>query len=562
MTIYEDTNSKPLLDLLDRIDSGDMLLPDFQRNFVWEPSATQALIVSIANNYPAGSILRVRDRQRAFSSREFEGAPAARTDHTFLVLDGQQRLTSLYQAFYGVGDHRYYLDMRGLIDGNDFEDSIHYLRHNKSAVARRAEFTFQAQELIVPLAVLHRGSTGFSRWSAQVARTRQGEERDRLEDQLHEIEEKWINRIDQYVFPVVTLSAETEPAALCTIFETLNRTGVKLSVFELLTARFWSHDLRLRDLWEQARAEHPLISRFDVDPYYLLMAIALAGGQARSCKRGDVLNLTADTVIHWWPRVVKAMDRALTILVDDCWVLQPRWLPYATMLPPMAAALACVDDTRGAAVGAQREQIRRWFWCSVFSQAYENAPNTQSTRDVNELIAWFQDPQAQPPETVRSFRFNPNHLREVTPRQRSLYRATICLMLASGNAPLDFHTRAVLNHQLLDSSGIDDHHIFPDKFLADRGLESRQRDIVLNRCLIDRSTNQHISCLAPSTYMAELRDQPDFPMKLVLQSHLIPCEPESGLWADNFDTFQAQRQELIASAISKATTGVVAELAN
>ena len=122
--------------------------------------------------------------------------------------------------------------------------------------------------------------------------------------------------------------------------------------------------------------------------------------------------------------------------------------------------------------------------------------------------------------------------------------------------------RAVINHQLPESNGIDDHHIFPDKFLADRGLESRQRDIVLNRCLIDRSTNQHISCLTPSTYMAELSDQPDSPIQLVLQSHLIPCEPESGLWTDDFDTFQAQRQELIASAVSKATTGVVLELAN
>jgi hypothetical protein len=58
MTIYQDTNSKPLLDLLDRIRSGVMVLPDFQRDFVWEPSATQALIVSIANSYPAGSISR------------------------------------------------------------------------------------------------------------------------------------------------------------------------------------------------------------------------------------------------------------------------------------------------------------------------------------------------------------------------------------------------------------------------------------------------------------------------------------------------------------------------
>ena len=91
-----------LLDLLDRIHSGDMVLPDFQRDFVWEPSATKALIVSIAKNYPAASILRVRDRQRAFSSREFEGAPPPASEHTFRVLDGQQRLTSLYQAFYAV----------------------------------------------------------------------------------------------------------------------------------------------------------------------------------------------------------------------------------------------------------------------------------------------------------------------------------------------------------------------------------------------------------------------------------------------------------------------------
>ena len=173
MTIYEDTNSKPLLDLLDRIHSGDMVLPDFQRDFVWEPSATQALIVSIAKNYPAGSILRVRDRQRAFSSREFEGAPPPASEHTFLVLDGQQRLTSLYQAFYGVGDHRYYLNIRALIDGADFEDAIDYLRRTKGAVAKREAIEWQAEQLLMPLSTLHKGSTGFSKWASQVARTRQ-----------------------------------------------------------------------------------------------------------------------------------------------------------------------------------------------------------------------------------------------------------------------------------------------------------------------------------------------------------------------------------------------------
>ena len=339
---------------MDRIRTGDMVLPDFQRDSVWEPSATQALIVSIANNYSAGSILRVRDRQWAFSSREFEGAPAPTNEHTFLVLDGQQRLTSLYQAFYGVGDNRYYLDIRMLIDGAGFEDAIDYLRHSKSAVTRRAAFELQAL--------------------------------------------------------------------------------------------------------------------FDVDPYDVLMAIALASGKTPSCKRGDVLNFTAEQATSWWQPVIDGLALSLTILHDDCWVLPPKWLPFNTMLSPMAAALARFGAGKGVAVGAQREQIKRWFWCSAFSQAYEKSPNTQSGRDVGELIPWLSDPATAAPEHVRQFR-----------------------------------------------------------------------------------TNQRISCYAPSADMAELRDDPSFPMQAVLSSHLIPHVPESRQWSDDYERFLQQRHELVCEAISEMT---------
>src|SRR6266850_2055269 len=125
----ENTNPRALKDLLTEIHARTTALPDFQRDFVWEPGATQELIVSIANNYPAGSILRVRDAKRVFAAREFEGAPPLDgAKHTFLVLDGQQRLTSLYQAFYGVGEHRYYLDLAELETGKDLEDCVFYLR--------------------------------------------------------------------------------------------------------------------------------------------------------------------------------------------------------------------------------------------------------------------------------------------------------------------------------------------------------------------------------------------------------------------------------------------------
>src|SRR6266576_1490194 len=129
MSLFEDTNPRALKELLSEIHSRSTVLPDFQRDFVWEPNATQELIVSIANNYPAGSLLRVRDKKHVFAAREFEGAPELDGHiHTFLVLDGQQRLTSLYQAFYGVGEHQYFLDVAGLTEGADFEEAIFHER--------------------------------------------------------------------------------------------------------------------------------------------------------------------------------------------------------------------------------------------------------------------------------------------------------------------------------------------------------------------------------------------------------------------------------------------------
>src|SRR5262245_7815275 len=193
MSLFEDTNPRALKDLLAEVHHRTTVLPDFQRDFVWEPGATQELIVSIANNYPAGSILRVRDVKRVFAAREFEGAPPLDgVTHTFLVLDGQQRLTSLYQAFYGVGEHRYYLDLRTLIDGADFEEAIFHVRATTKWAQAREDFALQAREMLLPLSVLKGGAGGFGKWSREVARRLADKERIALEDALDGIDEHWI----------------------------------------------------------------------------------------------------------------------------------------------------------------------------------------------------------------------------------------------------------------------------------------------------------------------------------------------------------------------------------
>lgn len=552
MSIFEDTNPRALKELLSEIHSRSMVLPDFQRDFVWEPGATQELIVSIAYNYPAGSLLRVRDSQRAFAAREFEGAPSLNgKHHTFLVLDGQQRLTSLYQAFYGVGEHRYYLNLKRLLEGEDFEDSIFHVRASTKWAQRHEEFELQAKELVLPLSVLKGGAGGFLQWLLQVTNPMPPARRTEMLDALTRVNDQWIKTIDDYHFPVVTLSADTEADALCTIFETLNRTGVKLSVFELLTARFWPHNINLRELWEKACGTHPIISDFEVDPYYVLQAIALACRATPSCKRGEVLKLEAGDIDRWWDPAISGLAAGLHILRDDCKVMLPKWLPYQTILPPLAAVLAKVGDSKSPEAGARREKVKRWFWCAVFGQAYESAPNSQSARDVGELLTWLDG--GPPPESVQSVRFDPKALRDVTPRQRAIYRGVICLMLGAGAR--DFYTQAVITGKLMEAQGIDDHHVFPADFLEKRrGVKlARTRDCVLNRTLIDRATNQMISNRAPSDYMMQIRKTPGFPFEAVLASHFLPTGDDSAIWSDDYEAFLTWRQDRLWQEIQRVT---------
>lgn len=551
MSLFEDTNPRELKHLLAEIHNRMTVLPDFQRDFVWEPSATQELIVSIACNYPAGSILRVRDTKHVFAVREFEGAPLLNgSKHTFLVLDGQQRLTSLYQAFYGVGEHRYFLNMRKLMDGADFEEAIFHVRSTTKWAISAEDFSLQAKELLLPLSVLKGGAGGFLQWILHVTNPMPPDDRTQLLDALTRLNDVWIKTIDDYNFPVVTLSETTEADALCTIFETLNRTGVKLSVFELLTARFWPRDIRLRALWEKALSDHPIIADFDVDPYYVLQGISLASRTAPSCRRGDVLNMAPADITKWWDAVVLGLATGLKILREDCKVMLPKWLPYQTMLPPLAAVLARAGGLKTAEAGAQREKVKRWFWCAVFGQVYETAANSKSAKDVVEVLQWLEGGDL--PESVESLRFDPRALRDVTPRQRAMYRGAICLILGVGAR--DFHTQSVITGKLMAEEGIDDHHVFPAAYLQRGGVEpSRMRDCVLNRTLIDRTTNQMISDRAPSDYLAEIRNTPGFPFEAVLASHGLPEDADSPLLRNDYEAFLGWRQDRLWHEIQRVT---------
>ena len=549
-------SSEKLRFLLASIHNREVALPDFQRDFVWDPRATEELIESILQNYPAGSLLRIKNRSGfVFAPREVAGAPPLNGQSpSYLVLDGQQRLTSLYQALYGTGNHRYFLNLGRLLDGTDLDDCVFYLRKNR-AKRRFGTIEKQANELIFPLEVVFGQSNGFEEWLDQVLESRD-EDRDASKDlkqKLRHLRKVWIQNIEDYEFPVVTLAEETEADAVCTIFETLNRTGVKLSVFDLLAARFWPEQVRLRDLWDDAKTKYPILDEFGVDPYYILQAIAIfTAKSAPSCKRGDVLKMEVGQIQAGWGAVVHGVADMLQMLRDDCGVVLPRWLPYNPILIPAGAVFAKHETTTGPQVGAIRDKMKRWFWCSVFGQVYENAPNSQAVKDAVELTSWFTG--SVDPDSVRNFSFEPDVLRETTVRQRALYRGCIALILHS--EARDFHSGNRITASMVLEKKIDDHHVFPRGYLDDSGEEvpAALRECVLNRTLIDKDTNIRIGKKAPANYLAEIEVALGAEhLDKVLKSHLLPGGTDSSLREGRFSAFLDERQQQFFESIKEVT---------
>ena len=557
-----ETNPKQLKkDLLNIIDVRDMALPDFQRNFVWQPRQTLELIISLAKSYPAGSLLRIESDEPMFQPRAFAGAPALDGHKPkYLILDGQQRLTSLYQALYGTGDYLFYVNLKDLVDGKKIEDAFFYERQER-AIELYGSLKNQAETRILPLSVLF-GKEGFHAWLDQIDDELNQRENSKAlpSDERKSIRNAYENSVApivDYEFPVVTLTNNPSLEAVCTIFETLNNTGVRLSVFDLLSARYFAEGYNLRELWDEALATTKYLDLFEIDPYYILQVIC--SQTTNSVKRSDVLKLKAPIVDSAWKDAIWGMEEFLSMLYLECGVLTPELLSYNTIVIPGAAIFMKNRHLKGVAWVNFRPKIKRWYWCSVFGQAYESSPTSQTITDISQFQTWLDG--GEPPQSVANFAFNSSDLYKITTKQRAVYRGLMCLLLRTPS--LDFHTTKPITTALLKQRIVDDHHIFPKAYLAEVSqgnprFDTDEVDCVLNRTLIDKETNQRIGKNPPSVYLKVIRDELKLHsgdpavLERILASHQLPSETDSPLWRDDFIGFCISREALLKSLVDRA----------
>lgn len=469
----------------------------------------------------------------------------------YLVLDGQQRLTSLSLALNGRGEHLFFFDM-GRLEAEDFEGGIYPLRRPKAGQQGLLERETQFDRHIYPVAAAmgeHEDEDWFDDYIEH--HVERGADRKEIRERTKRFRQEFVKPLKEYRFPVVELPADTSLEAVCQIFETLNKTGVKLTVFDLLTAKFWPQGLNLRHELEEAWSEWPLLGEdgFDVEATYLMQAVSLL--RSGLCKRGDLLKLERAGFEEDWREVCAAASAAPSVLKNDCGVLVRDWLPYAALFPALFAAATKVEAMHGPEAGAGWEKLKRWFWCSCFSQRYDGPPNTLNAQDVRQLSAWLDDDEAEP-EAISGFSLADIPVRRTDRQRAAVYRAVICLTVVNGAR--DFHTGQRLTADVLHDTNrrVEDHHLYPTGFLKKLGRSPE--NAILNRCLIDHVTNRLIADKPPSKYLAEIEGHLGAErLEDVLSSHLIPTKGGGAIQSDDVDAFLASRERQLLQAIAGVT---------
>ena len=263
--------------------------------------------------------------------------------------------------------------------------------------------------------------------------------------------------------------------------------------------------------------------------------------------------------------LVDAIDACLDLLTREG-VLHAKWFAYPTILPAMAAIWyryrSRLDHDQ---IGPRLVvPLVRWYWCSVFSRRYSGLVETKLGEDTKTLVRWVETGDT-PPAWIQNMHFNTSTLYDVSRQSNVWYRGAICLLIKKGM--LDFHLHDPISTERLAKGDVDDHHVFPKEYIVPRlkasgvGAEAAEgrANCVLNRTLIDATTNRIIWANAPSVYLAKLLD--GLPTEearrkrlQVMESHAIPVDDNLRLLrADDFDGFLRFREASLAGLIRDAT---------
>jgi len=516
-------------EILSDMRKGKVVLPDFQRSFIWEPEAIRELIVSILGNYFIGTMLTLVSSKKdsLFALRLIEGVEevnkAAQVQSIVqILLDGQQRATAILYAIEQPEIHlknrknpyKFYLYLEKAFD-EDWDDAVIAV----STVDKKKLSEIKGNPNIIPITELMNIGKLAVRFK----------DHPKLSDIV-----TITNNFQQYEIHIIELPSDTKLEKIVETFERINRLGVPLSTFELLTARLYKGNIKLVDLWGNAKENYNFAQ--SLHPEFILRVVALLRG--KETKRKDLLELEPKHFKEDWKKACNALDTAYQRVVDlkkGYGALDfNKWVPYSTMLVPLASIIDCVKTTKSE-TKATYDRIDQWYWTAVFSNRYDEGAISKQSHDFNALKDWIAN-ESKIPDFIKEFDTSKVDL-NIDKQSAAIYKGVIGLIALEG--ALDFQTGQPPH---FDVEKIQDDHIFPKSIYNYNGI--------LNRTLI--TTNPQKGNKKPSVFFAEMKkEHGEEGLKRILESHLIPGEALNYLLSDNLAAFIKTREKAIIKNLRK-----------
>lgn len=605
------TNPVSLQELLKDCARGKIQLPDFQRSWVWDEDRIKSLIASISQAFPVGALMTLETQAGAadtFAHRRVEGAPKEVESCTpnQLLLDGQQRMTSLYQTCMRreavesttIGQrlvHRwFYIDIIGsLSEETDRIETIFGVPKDKIVKEKFGRGTkldlstteAEYEHLKFPLNQVF-DSTDWLIGLLEFWNRRGDSTKLKL---FSDFRRAVLDNFTSYLVPVIALGHDTSHEAVCLVFEKVNTGGKALDAFELVTAIYALKTFRLRDDWfgvdaQPAQPDKPAIAAktgiqarlqdlgsLGTHKYGVLSKVASTDFlQAISLLHSKKQQMAAAGIPGASLPAVRATRQSLLKLPLQAYldnraeieagfktaakflhglnIFSVADLPYQTQLVPLAAILAEIGPKAEHAV--YRAKLARWFWCGVFGELYGSAIESRFAKDMQQVPIWLNG--GPEPSTVTEGVFRTERLKTMRSRLSAAYKGIHVLLMEQGAR--DFRSGRKFDQAIFFGEPVDIHHVFPKKWCEDKKIDPKIYDAIINKTPLSFSTNRRLGGAAPSSYLAKLETEappisaPE--LDLYLRSHEI--DPAL-LRADAFTTFMADRERRLLALIAKVT---------
>lgn len=575
------TDQPFLSELLASAGEGKIQLPDFQRGWVWDDYRIRAIIASVSLGYPVGALMCMETGGNGlrFKPRKFEGANENVAPDE-LMLDGQQRITSLFLALQSktpvpTMDERkqeieryYYLDMKRCLDlDSDRFDavlSIPGARMVKSDFGRRVDLDVSSRDkeyenklfplnIIFDVSEMDLWAMGFQEYYDF--------DKDKIKF-LFRFKSEVVTPFQKFKIPVIKLLKDTPKEAVCQVFENVNTGGVSLTVFELLTASYAAHDYGLREDWEKRKKildeTDPVLSEVDEKDFLTAVTLLVSHqkhkslGAAISCKRKDILNLGLGDYKNSVDQLEDGMKKAAKFLHTQK-IFDTKNLPYQTQIIPLSVICAILGPHfENASV---RKKLSQWFWCGVLGELYGGANETRYALDVQNVPAWIDG--GNEPISVRDAGFSPIRLLSLQTRNSAAYKGIMALLMKTGS--MDLINGDPIETTTYFDQAVDIHHIFPRAYAEQQKYERKFWNSIINKAPLTSRTNRIIGGNAPNKYMDNIVKNHLIntnALKQHLEAHLI--DPAL-LEQNDFYGFIVDRAKkllnLIQGAIGKSVTG-------